>query len=136
MRAALERTVGVLDTAAVEAAWAATSAAPDWEAEPVWVHGDLLAPNLLVCDRGLHAVLDFGNACVGDPAVDVAAAWSLFGDTARRRFREALQPDDATWERARGWALTGVQGVAYYARPNPAFAEDCRRQVQAALDDP
>lgn len=136
VRAALERTVGVLDTAAVEAAWAATLAAPDWEAEPVWVHGDLLAPNVLVRDRGLHAVLGFGNACVGDPAVDVAAAWSLFGDTARRRFRDALQPDDAIWARARGWALTGIQGIAYYARSNPAFAKDCRRRVQAALDDP
>jgi aminoglycoside phosphotransferase (APT) family kinase protein len=135
VRAALENARGTVDTRAVAEAWETTLAAPDWHGDPVWVHGDLLAPNLLVREGALHAVIDFGCACVGDPAVDVAAAWSLFGPKARERFRDALRPDDATWARARGWALTGIQGVAYYAESNPAFAEDCRHRVEAALGD-
>ena len=125
----------VLDAAAVTRAWDEVIEAADWERAPVWVHGDLLAPNVLLRDGTLHAVIDFGNACAGDPAVDLAAAWSLFGPAARRHFRSALDADEATWARARGWALTAVIGVAYYATSNPAFASDCLRRVEAALDD-
>lgn len=135
VRAALRSTGGMIDTGALETAWDRALAAPDWSAAPVWVHGDLLAPNLLLRHGELHAVLDFGNACVGDPAVDIAAAWALFGPVGRQRFRAAVNVDDATWARARGWALTGVQGVGYYAETNPEFAADCRRRVEAALSD-
>ena len=32
-------------------------------------------------------------------------------------------------------ALTGIQGVGYYAETNPEFAADCRRRAEAALSD-
>jgi hypothetical protein len=41
-------------------------------------------------------------------------------------FKAALPFDDDTWERARGWVLTSIVGVVYYARTNPAFAEENR----------
>jgi aminoglycoside phosphotransferase (APT) family kinase protein len=50
---------------------------------------------------------------VGDPACDVMVAWKLHAPAARDAFREALPTDDATWERARGWALS--QAVAILA---------------------
>jgi aminoglycoside phosphotransferase (APT) family kinase protein len=40
-------------------------------------------------------------------------AWKLHAPAARDAFREALPTDDATWERARGWALS--QAVAILA---------------------
>ena len=134
-RAAIASGDGMFDTSAAARVWSQVLEVPDWERPPVWIHGDLLAPNVLVRDGRLHAVIDYGNACVGDPAVDVAAAWSLFGPDARRRFRAVLDVDDETWARARGWAITAVIGVAYYASSNPVFAADCRRRVEAALAD-
>jgi aminoglycoside phosphotransferase (APT) family kinase protein len=135
VRASFAVTAGVLDTAAAARIWDEVLDAPDWDLPPVWVHGDLLAPNVLVREGRLHALIDYGNACVGDPAVDLAAAWSLFGPAGRRHLRSVLDADDATWTRARGWAITAIIGVAYYASSNPAFSEDCRRRVEAALTD-
>jgi aminoglycoside phosphotransferase (APT) family kinase protein len=76
-----------------------------WEHEPVWVHGDVAAGNLLVRDGRLAAVLDFGSSGVGDPACDVVIAWTFLSGPARERFRSELGLDPATWSRGRGWAL-------------------------------
>ena len=73
--------------------------------DAVWVHGDVAASNLLVRNGRLHAVIDFGCCAVGDPACDLAIAWTYFTGRARRTFREALPLDEATWARGRGWAL-------------------------------
>jgi Phosphotransferase enzyme family len=43
--------------------------------------------NLLVEGGRLKAVIDFGGAGVGDPALDVIPAWSVFGDSGRIAFR-------------------------------------------------
>lgn len=72
---------------------------------PRWFHGDVAAGNLLVVDGNLAAVIDFGTCGVGDPACDLAAAWTLLGPTDRDVFREVLAVDDAEWARGRGWAL-------------------------------
>jgi aminoglycoside phosphotransferase (APT) family kinase protein len=106
---------------------------PAWDGPPVWVHGDLLAGNVLVRDGRLHAVIDWGSSCVGDPASDVQPAWSLFTGESREVYRAALGTDDATWERGRGWALTRVMNVPYYAETNPLFVEDARRTLAEAL---
>jgi aminoglycoside phosphotransferase (APT) family kinase protein len=79
--------------------------ASSWERDPVWIHGDVAAANLLVRDGRLAAVLDFGSSGVGDPACDVVIAWTLLSDSARARFRAALDVDAATWSRGRGWGL-------------------------------
>ena len=44
---------------------------------PRWYHGDLAAENLLVRDGALTALLDFGGLSVGDPTVDLVAAWEV-----------------------------------------------------------
>lgn len=95
---------GTIDRTAVSAVWDgaldATTEGPD-----TWVHGDVTGSNLLVVDGHLSAVIDFGCCAVGDPACDVAIAWTLFHGESRRAFRAAIGVDDATWERGRGWAL-------------------------------
>lgn len=76
-----------------------------WAQPPVWFHGDIAVGNLLVRDGRLSAVIDFGTSGVGDPACDLVLAWTLLDGEARTAFRNRLELDDATWDRARGWAL-------------------------------
>ncbi|MEU3114526.1 aminoglycoside phosphotransferase family protein [Micromonospora chalcea] len=96
-----------IDGRAVTAAWDEAMAADEWPGPPVWLHGDLLAGNLLV-DRGrLTGVIDFGGLGRGDPAVEVRPAWSLFDARARAAYREALGFDEATWVRGWAWMLSG-----------------------------
>lgn len=72
-------------------------------ARATWCHGDLHPFNVLV-DRGrLCGVIDWGDLHVGDPALDLAAAWMLLRDA--ELLRDALQVDDDAWVRARCWAL-------------------------------
>jgi len=77
----------------------------NWKFDPVWVHGDLEASNMLVANDQLVAVIDFGNCAVGDPACDLVMAWTFFDTRARKIFKSALEIDDDTWDRAKAWAL-------------------------------
>lgn len=79
--------------------------ASTWQGAPVWVHGDIAVGNLLVDQGKLCAVIDFGQLCIGDPACDLAIAWTLFKGESREAFRKAFALDSATWARARGWTL-------------------------------
>jgi aminoglycoside phosphotransferase (APT) family kinase protein len=93
-----------IDTHAATQVWE-TALASDWTREPVWVHGDISAGNLLVRDGKLAAVIDFGMLGVGDPACDLAIAWTFFRGKSRDVFRASLALDDDTWARGRAWAL-------------------------------
>lgn len=95
---------GEIDTDAVTAVWE-TALAATWHGSPVWFHGDVAAGNLLVKRGRLSAVIDFGTSGVGDPACDLAIAWTLFEGESREAFRAALPLDNATWARGRGWTL-------------------------------
>ncbi|MHA7134190.1 aminoglycoside phosphotransferase family protein [Oerskovia turbata] len=76
-----------------------------WDSAPVWFHGDVSVGNLLATDGRLSALIDFGTCGVGDPASDLMIAWTHFTGDARQAFRDTAGLDDATWRRARGWAL-------------------------------
>jgi aminoglycoside phosphotransferase (APT) family kinase protein len=80
-------------------------------------------------------VIDWGTCAVGDPAGDTIAAWSLLPAAARDVFRDALAIDDATWERGKGWALTGIGGIPYYRDTNPVLVADKIRGIEAVLQD-
>jgi len=136
VRWALAAAKGMVDTNAVAAAWERALDVPVWDRPPVWVHSDLLAGNVLVRDGRLHAVIDWGGAGVGDPAANALAAWSLFTGESRTVYRAALAVDEDTWERGRGWALTRIMNVPYYAETNPLFVEDAKRTLAEALTDP
>ena len=103
-RQAIAALDGTIDTDAATAVWEAALAAT-WRGSPVWVHGDVAAGNLLIRGGQLSAVIDFGSSGVGDPACDLAIAWTLFTGESREAFRAALPLDDATWARGRGWTL-------------------------------
>lgn len=106
----------------VRALWRDAAAAPGWADAPLWLHGDLHPANVLTARGRLCGVVDFGDLCAGDPACDIAACWILLPDAAAiERFRGAhpLASDDATWRRARGWAIwraVGALRVAEAAR--------------------
>jgi aminoglycoside phosphotransferase (APT) family kinase protein len=117
-------------------AWAITGRAPVWDGVACWRHADLLPPNVLVAGGHLHAVIDWGAAGIGDPAIDLIAAWSMFGAAGRAAYRERLQPDDGDWDRARGIALhQALLIIPYYAETNPAFSAMAARTVARVLDE-
>ena len=136
IRSAIDSSHGVIDTAAVSAAWNHSLEAPLWNEKPVWVHGDLLRSNLLIQGGRLYAVLDFGGVGAGDPAMDVIAAWSVFNEVGREAFRAALDVDDGTWSRARGYALLqALMIIPYYRKTNPEFVTMAKRTVEEILTE-
>ena len=126
----------LVDVDRARAVWHEALAAGPWPGPDVWIHGDLLGGNLLVRDGRLSAVIDWGPLKVGDPAPDVAPAWTLFEGEARRVYRERLAVDDATWARARAWVLLpALAGIRYYEKTVPAFSQRSRRHLDAVLGD-
>ena len=64
------------------------------------------------------------------------AAWSVFGDGGRTAFRDALDVDEGTWARARGFALhQALLIIPYYPETNPGFVAMATRTVQEVLAD-
>jgi len=122
---------------AVHDEWARALAAPPWDGPPVWHHGDLDARNWLVRGGRIRAVIDWGSSGVGDPACDVMVAWKLHSREARDAFRAALPTDDATWERARGWAVSqAVAALAYYTpENNPSLYHEAQRWLDLVLSE-
>nr|WP_240894884.1 aminoglycoside phosphotransferase family protein [Kineococcus siccus] len=101
---ALDALRDVVDVERARAVWG-TALAARWDGVPTWFHGDVAAGNLLLRNGDLAAVIDFGTCGVGDPACDLAAAWTLLGDAGREAFRDRLPVGEAEWARGRGWAL-------------------------------
>ena len=72
---------------------------------------------------GSNGVVDWGTCTTGDPACEALLAWMTLDARSRPAFRVLLGFDDATWARARGWALaTAVGAFAYYRKTYPVFA--------------
>ncbi|SDD81648.1 aminoglycoside phosphotransferase family protein [Auraticoccus monumenti] len=115
-RRAIEALEGRVDVELAGEIWE-TALAARWEGGDVWFHGDVAEGNLLLRDGRLAAVIDFGTCGVGDPACDLAAAWTLLTAEGRIAFRERLQVDGSAWARGRGWALwktlTTVAGAVH-----------------------
>jgi len=109
-----ERGLGWLDRVSLDPALAAgarellTGAMPATDAAPRLLHGDFHAANLLVGDGTLvghgtlAGVIDWGDSAIGDPAIDLAAGWSIVPPAARDAFVAAYGTvSPATWARAR-----------------------------------
>lgn len=112
---AVARVTSVLDGLAPSGArvaaerWDELVAAPPFTGSKTWVAGDVHTANIVVADGAIRAVIDFGDLCAGDPAVDLAVAWMLFTAADRTIFRQAASQgpvpvDDAMWQRAEAWA--------------------------------
>ena len=115
--------------------WEKAVAAPEWSRERVWLHADLDARNVLVRDGLLAGVIDWGCVGVGDPAVDLMAAWKLLDAAGREQFRDLLEVDDDTWLRAEGWALSqAVNALGYYTlETNPVLYREAERWLAELL---
>lgn len=104
--------------------------------ERCFVHGDLIPGNLLLRSGWLSAIIDWGGAGYGDPAQDLAPAWSVLGPASRLVFRTVVGADDATWVRARTIELEhAVGGVLYYVPRGHALGDVMSRTLQRILDE-
>lgn len=127
---------GIVDKAAARRLWDELVATPPHTGPALWLHGDVHPLNLLVHDGRLSAVIDFGDITAGDRASDLAGAWTFLDRADRAVLRAAAGAhtpvDDATWARARGWAL--ALGTAM-ANGDDRVAEFGRRTLLAAVHD-
>lgn len=114
-------------------------AVDDWGGPPVWLHGDLHTANLVVRNGEIVAVLDLGDITSGDPAVDLAVAWMLFGEGDRAIFRAAagstIAVDDATWQRSQAWALHFALLYLLHSADSERFARMGRSLLAAVVSD-
>ncbi|MFJ6899934.1 aminoglycoside phosphotransferase family protein [Streptomyces hokutonensis] len=132
---ALDELRGHIDVALARELWAQALEA-QWDGADVWFHGDLAQGNLLLEDGQLTAVIDFGTCGVGDPACDLAIAWTLLSADGRGLFRKRLGVDDATWARGRGWALwKTLVSCANSLGEDGADARNARRVLSEILAD-
>ncbi|HET7402764.1 MAG TPA: aminoglycoside phosphotransferase family protein [Usitatibacter sp.] len=132
-REAIRRLSASIDARAATNLWDA-ALRTTWQRDPMWVHGDVSAGNLLVRDGELAAVIDFGLLAVGDPACDLAMAWTFMDPGSRAVFRSGLQPDPDTWLRGRAWALWKAAIVtAGMVDTHAVEKAHARRTLEAAL---
>ena len=134
VRQALVALTDKIDIQAAKEIWE-TALATSWERPPVWVHGDISVGNQLVRDGTLAAVIDFGQLAVGDPACDLAIAWTLFHGESREVFRKTLDLDVGTWARGRAWTLWKALIIAAgIVGSNAVEGERCWRIIDEVLD--
>jgi aminoglycoside phosphotransferase (APT) family kinase protein len=82
---------------------------------PVLVHGDLHFRHVLVEDGEASGVIDWGDVCVADPAIDLQLVWSFVEPADRGTFLDAYGPvTDAQLVRARVLALSLSAALAAY----------------------
>ena len=134
-RWALEALEGRIDVATARVVWELALGSA-WNNAPVWFHGDVASGNLLVENGQLSAVIDFGTSGVGDPACDLSISWTMFDETSRAAFRDALPLDEETWARGRGWTLWKALIVAAeMPGTDRREIEKSRRVIDAVLSD-
>ena len=133
----LRKSTHLVDSDALLVVWSEAVGADVWPHDPVWVHGDIAAGNLLFLDGRLSAAIDWSPMGVGDPACDLIVAWEVFDHAARQSLRTELDVDDATWLRSRGWALsTAIDAAYYYEHSNQFMFDQAMHKLNVLLTDP
>ncbi|MCK9824697.1 aminoglycoside phosphotransferase family protein [Nocardioides cavernae] len=119
---------------AVLAVWADALAAPAYDGEARWFHGDLHEGNLLVRDGRLAAVIDWGAAGRGDPAIELNAMWGYLPGSAADLYRATVGLDEAAYRRARGFALApSISASTYYRETAPEIARGALETVRRLI---
>lgn len=104
-----------------------------------WIHGDLHARNVLVCEGRFSAVIDWGDVARGDRATDLAAIWTLLPTREARdhAMRSLTRVTIDTWKRARGWAvLFGVTLLDTGLLDHPRHARMGRQILHRLVEGP
>jgi len=97
---------------------------PLWNNKPVWIHADLLKPNILIDNNHILGIIDFGSSGIGDPAFDIIPAWAVFNKENRNIFRNKLNVCDDIWNRACAYALhQAALIIPYYRNSNQSFVK-------------
>ena len=82
---------------------------------PVVAHGDLHFRHLLVEGRAASGVIDWGDLCRADPAIDLPLYWSFVPPGAREAFLDAYGPVNVTQLlRARVLSIQLCAALAHY----------------------
>ena len=104
--------------------------------EPVLVHGDLHVRHLLLApDGGAAGVIDWGDVCLADPAVDLALAWTAFSGPARDAFVAAyggVDDERALRARALGVRLSALLAAYAAAEGRPALLAEALAGLRRA----
>jgi len=89
------------------------------------VHADLGPEHIRVVGDRIGGIIDWGDSCIGDPALDLA--WTALGSesTFSDAVTAAYRPDNALLARARDWHLLGPWHEVLYGlgTGGPAFVE-------------
>jgi len=103
-------------------------------ARRVWLHGDLHPRNVIVRDGSLAGLIDWGDLNGGDPATDLACAWTLVEEPGtRRELLDACDAPEATVRRAAGWAV--YMGLALLASEEARHVPLGLRTLERVLTD-
>jgi aminoglycoside phosphotransferase (APT) family kinase protein len=126
-----------VDGPGLKRVWGGAAAAPRHSGPPLWVHGDLHPANTLVRGGKLVAVIDFGDLCAGDPAVDIGAAWMSLPDSAADSFWASYgRTDPDLVHRARGWSvLFGLMLLEIGLEGRPTYATVGRAILARMADE-
>jgi aminoglycoside phosphotransferase (APT) family kinase protein len=100
---------------------------------PVLVHGDLHFRHLLVDGGAASGVIDWGDVCRADPAIDLLLLWSFLPPDGRVAFLGAYGPvNEAQLLRARVLAIQLCAALAEYGRVERN--ESVEREAVAGLE--
>ncbi len=135
---AIAALAGIVDVDAVSTVWSKALRCP-YFGDPVWFHGDIAPGNLLMTGGQLSAVIDFGCCGVGDPACDLAFAWTDLDTDARECFLSEIGSDANMTFRAMGWSLwkaliTAVDCVDRDAQSWQRSMKTIRNVLRVALE--
>jgi aminoglycoside phosphotransferase (APT) family kinase protein len=75
--------------------------------DPRVVHADLGLTHIRVTGEEVTGVIDWGDSCLGDPAIDLAATTMSAGPAFAEAVVAAYRPDDDLLARALDWHLLG-----------------------------
>ena len=104
----------------------------------VLAHGDLHIRHVLVERGAITGVIDWGDICLADPAIDLMLVWMLLPLAARERFFATYgRVDDERLLRARVLALFLGVTLAAYARDvgNARLERECVAALERTLID-
>jgi aminoglycoside phosphotransferase (APT) family kinase protein len=104
-----------------------------------WIHGDPHPGNLLVQGGRITGVIDWGDMAAGDRATDLASIWMNFATVEARQtaMDHSGHVSDATWLRARGWAVYyGITFTAAVLANEPRYAGLGERIFERVLAGP